>query len=125
MTISRPFRVIATNWNKFSGILSAMRSNSPPPGGRVTVEFRVFPPGFVQTCVADTGCGIDPFHLPNVFEEFSEVPSAMPASQGDQLGLCITKTLVTRHHGQIWAESKPEAGSRFYFTLPIAGLDHA
>jgi two-component system sensor histidine kinase/response regulator len=96
-----------------------------PPGGRVTVEFRVFPPGFVQTCVADTGCGIDPFHLPNVFEEFSEVPSAMPASQGAQLGLCITKTLVNRHHGQIWAESKPETGSRFYFTLPITDLDHA
>jgi signal transduction histidine kinase len=92
-----------------------------PPGGRVIVEFCESPPGFVQTCVADTGCGIDVSHLSNIFDEFSRVPSAMPASQGAQLGLCITKTLVTIHHGRIWVESQPEAGSRFYFTLPVAG----
>lgn len=91
------------------------------PGGHITVEFRESPPGFVQACVADTGCGIDPSHLPNIFEEFSRVPSAMPTSQGAQLGLCITKTLVTMHQGRIWVESRPEAGSRFYFTLPVAG----
>ncbi|CUS32663.1 ATP-binding protein [Candidatus Nitrospira nitrificans] len=92
-----------------------------PAGGRVTVECRVSPPGFVQTCIADTGCGIAPSYLSNIFEEFSRVPSAMPTSQGAQLGLCITKTLVTMHRGQIWVESRPEVGSRFYFTLPLAG----
>ncbi|MBH0203157.1 MAG: GAF domain-containing protein [Nitrospira sp.] len=92
-----------------------------PPGGRVTVEFAVLPSGDVQTCVADTGCGIDPVDLANVFQEFSGIPSAMPSSQGAQLGLCITKTLVTLHHGRIWAESHPGVGSRFYFTLPIRG----
>ncbi len=92
-----------------------------PAGGRVTVEFCVSPPGFVQTCIADSGCGIEPSHLPNIFEEFSRVPSAMPTSQGAQLGLCITKTLVTMHRGQIWVESQPAVGSRFYFTLPLAG----
>ena len=92
-----------------------------PSGGRVTVESCVSPPGFVQTCIADTGCGIDPSYLANIFEEFSRVPSAMPTSQGAQLGLCITKTLVTMHRGQIWVESQPEVGSRFYFTLPLAG----
>jgi two-component system, sensor histidine kinase and response regulator len=91
-----------------------------PAGGHVMVEFCVSPPGFVQTCIADSGCGIDPSHLPNIFEEFSRVPSAMPTSQGAQLGLCITKTLVTMHRGQIVAESQPAVGSRFYFTLPLA-----
>lgn len=90
-----------------------------PPGGRVTVEFCESPPGLVQTCIADTGCGIDSSHLSNIFDEFSRVPSPMPASQGAQLGLWITKTLVTMHHGRIWVESQPETGSRFYFTLPI------
>lgn len=89
-----------------------------PPGGRVSVECCLASPGFVQTCVSDTGCGIDQADIPNVFEEFSKVPSAMPASQGAQLGLCITKTLVTLHHGRIWVESQPQAGSQFYFTLP-------
>ncbi|MBH0178785.1 MAG: HAMP domain-containing protein [Nitrospira sp.] len=92
-----------------------------PPGGRVTVECYLAPSGFVQTCIADTGCGIDPLHRSHIFDEFSRVPSAMPASQGAQLGLCITKTLVTMHHGDIWVESTPGSGSRFYFTLPANG----
>jgi len=89
-----------------------------PPGGHVTIECCVLQPGFVQTCVTDTGCGIDPSDVANIFDEFSRIPSAMPASQGAQLGLCITKTLVTMHHGHIWVESRPGFGSRFYFTLP-------
>jgi two-component system, sensor histidine kinase and response regulator len=92
-----------------------------PPGGRVSVQFGESQPGVVQTCVSDTGCGIEASHVANIFDEFSRVPSAMPASQGAQLGLCITKTLVTMHHGRIWVESQPEVGSRFYFTLPVSG----
>ena len=90
-----------------------------PPGGHVSVEASAASPGVVQVCVADTGCGIDATHLSNIFEEFSKVPSAMPASQGAQLGLWITKTFVTMHHGRIWVESEPQAGSRFYVALPI------
>jgi signal transduction histidine kinase/HAMP domain-containing protein len=96
-----------------------------PPGGRVTVECCISPSGFVQTCIADTGCGIDPLHLSHIFDEFSRVPSAMPGSQGAQLGLCITKTLITMHHGDIWVDSEPGSGSRFYFTLPVVGSHDA
>ncbi|MBS0150704.1 MAG: HAMP domain-containing protein [Nitrospira sp.] len=89
-----------------------------PPGGRVCVEPCASSPDIVQVCVADTGCGIDERHLPNIFEEFSKVPSTMPSSQGAQLGLWITKTYVTMHHGRIWVESQPGAGSQFYIALP-------
>jgi signal transduction histidine kinase len=90
-----------------------------PPGGRITVDFQAIPKGFVQTCVADTGCGIDPPHLEKLFQEFSKVPSAIPAAQGAQLGLFITKSLVAMHRGSIWVESTPGAGTRFYFTMPV------
>lgn len=95
-----------------------------PPGGTVTVSFAIDPPGMVKTCVADTGCGIDPHHLQRIFDEFSKVPSAMPASQGAQLGLFITKTLVAMHKGVITVESTPGTGTRFFFTVPIAGLSN-
>ena len=49
------------------------------------------------------------------------MPSANPAAQGAQLGLFITKSLVTLHRGTIWVESMPGAGTRFYFTIPVAG----
>ncbi len=91
-----------------------------PPDGRVTVDFQMTPDGFVQTCIADTGCGIDPGHLGIVFKEFSKVPSANPAAQGAQLGLFITKSLVAMHRGTIWVESMPGAGTKFYFTMPVA-----
>jgi signal transduction histidine kinase/HAMP domain-containing protein len=91
-----------------------------PPGGRVTVEFCPTLTGFVQTCVADTGCGIEPEHLSMIFNEFSKVPCAMPASQGAQLGLFITRSLVLRHKGEIWVESTLGSGTRFFFTVPAA-----
>jgi signal transduction histidine kinase/HAMP domain-containing protein len=95
-------------------------SKFTPPGGRISVDFQTTPEGFVQTCVADTGCGIDPDHVEKLFQEFSKVPSANPTAQGAQLGLFITKSLVTMHRGTIWVESKPGAGTRFYFTVPVA-----
>jgi signal transduction histidine kinase/HAMP domain-containing protein len=91
-----------------------------PPGGRIAVDFQTTPEGFVQTSVADTGCGIDPCHINKLFQEFSKVPSANPTAQGAQLGLFITKNLVTMHRGTIWVESTTGAGTRFYFTMPIA-----
>src|SRR5262245_50191424 len=91
-----------------------------PPGGRITVDFQTTPDDFVQTSVADTGCGIDPDHVEKLFREFSRIPSTNPSAQGAQLGLFITKSLVTLHHGTIWAESAPGAGSRFYFTMPVS-----
>ena len=91
-----------------------------PPGGRITVDFQTTPEGCVQTCVADTGCGIDPGHLGKLFQEFSKVPSALPTAQGAQLGLFITKSLVTMHRGTIWVESTLGVGTRFYFTVPVA-----
>ncbi|HEV8619881.1 MAG TPA: ATP-binding protein [Nitrospiraceae bacterium] len=91
-----------------------------PPGGRIAVDFQTTPEGFVQTSVADTGCGIDPGHVGKLFQEFSKVPSANPTAQGAQLGLFITKNLVTMHRGTIWVESTPGAGTRFYFTVPVA-----
>ncbi|HKQ34577.1 MAG TPA: ATP-binding protein [Nitrospiraceae bacterium] len=91
-----------------------------PPVGHITVDFRATPEGFVQTSVTDTGCGIDPAHVGKLFQEFSKVPSATPTAQGAQLGLFITKSLVTMHRGTIGVESTPGAGTRFYFTVPIA-----
>ena len=74
---------------------------------------------YAQITVADTGCGIAPDELALVFNEFSKVESAMPASQGAQLGLFITKSLVALHGCQMWVESQLGAGTQFSFTLPL------
>ncbi|MEO6307278.1 MAG: ATP-binding protein [Nitrospiraceae bacterium] len=111
------------DYDKLEQILWNLIGNAikfTPPGGRITVDFQTTPEGFIQTSVADTGCGIDPDHIEKIFQEFSKVPSANSSAQGAQLGLFITKSLVTMQQGTIWVESTPGAGTRFYFTMPIA-----
>jgi len=39
---------------------------------------------------------------------------------GTGLGLMLCKDFVDKHNGKIWVETKPNQGSRFYFTLPVA-----
>lgn len=90
-----------------------------PRDGTVSVSITHEDGGDVRVCVADTGCGIEPEHLPRVFDEFSRVPSSIPTSQGAQLGLFITKNLVTMHGGTISVESTPGVGTRFYVSFPL------
>jgi two-component system sensor histidine kinase/response regulator len=89
-------------------------------GGQIVISLEALPDEMVQVSVADTGCGIPQEHLDQIFNEFSKVPSAMPSSQGAQLGLFITKSFVTMQQGRIWVESTAGAGTSFFFTLPCA-----
>ncbi len=90
-----------------------------PRGGRVSIALTVRTDGFVEVCVADTGCGIALHELPKVFNEFSKVESIQPGSQGAQLGLFITRSLVKLHGGDIWVDSTLGEGTRFCFTIPV------
>jgi signal transduction histidine kinase len=90
-----------------------------PSGGDISVTLQRGDEGMVMLCVRDTGCGIAPEELPHVFDEFSKINSAVPQSQGAQLGLYITKSLVLLHGGRIEVDSTPGKGSSFRVTLPI------
>ncbi len=75
--------------------------------------------GWLQTCVADTGCGIDPEEQGTLFEPFIRTRSSQSKSPGAGLGLAISKSLIELHGGRIWLESVLGEGSRFCFTLPV------
>jgi signal transduction histidine kinase len=89
-----------------------------PPGGRVNVTARVAD-GAVEFAVSDTGEGIPTEHLPHLFERFTRIPGATPGGAG--LGLSIARRIVEAHRGAIGVESTVGQGSRFHFTIPIAG----
>ncbi len=75
----------------------------------------------VEFQVRDTGVGVNPEDMPRLFERFYKADRAR-RSQGTGLGLAIAKHIVQAHGGSIWAEPNPGGGTRFIFTLPIAGL---
>lgn len=106
-----------------------------PDGGAVTVSGQYkngSEPPHLEIVVQDTGIGIDPKELPNIFNKFSQTGDVMLHSSGKTkfkggglgMGLVIARGIVEAHGGKIWAESsghdeKNFPGSAFYISLPV------
>ena len=92
-----------------------------PKGGMVKLAVRRTG-DYLEFSVADNGFGIEPRHLPYIFERFYRAdPSRSRANGGGSgIGLTISKSLIEAHGGTIRAESDGKnKGSVFTFTLPI------
>lgn len=77
--------------------------------------------GYFVVSVADTGVGIPEVEQQKLFTRFFRSKKAMQTKvEGTGLGLYITKSIVTLHQGDIWFTSRPNKGSTFSFSLPIA-----
>jgi PAS domain S-box-containing protein len=76
-------------------------------------------PGEVRVGVADHGPGIPPELRARVFDRFWKADNR--DRRGAGLGLAIARGIVEAHGGRIWVESKPGAGSTFWFALPLRG----
>jgi len=76
--------------------------------------------GHVVVRVADNGVGIPLPQQPYVFDKFYRVESQGTLGiAGTGLGLAIVKTVIERHNGRVWVESRPGVGSVFSFVLPV------
>jgi C4-dicarboxylate-specific signal transduction histidine kinase len=63
----------------------------------------------------DSGVGVSEEIMPRLFEPFFTT-----RSQGIGMGLAISRSIIEAHGGRLWAESIPDRGSIFQFTLPVA-----
>ena len=77
-----------------------------------------------QIVVRDTGMGMSPDFLPQLFEPYAR-ESRFSARQvsGTGLGMPIVKNLVTQMSGQIHVESAPDQGSTFTVVIPFTALE--
>ncbi|SDF49703.1 PAS domain S-box-containing protein [Mucilaginibacter pineti] len=73
---------------------------------------------FIKIGVKDHGVGIAPDKLNDIFSRFYRVDDKNPQISGLGIGLYLCYEIVMRHQGKIWAESKLNQGSTFWFTLP-------
>jgi len=91
------------------------------PEGRVWINARLVDGRFAEVSVRDNGAGIPPDSLDRVFERFYRVDKARSREQGGTgLGLSIVKHIIQSHGGEVWAQSPPDQGTTFFFTLPLA-----
>lgn len=95
-----------------------------PSAGRVVVALAADPIRHeARLTVTDTGSGIEPQHLPRVFDRFFQADAARDrrdTRRGGGLGLAICRTLVERHGGCISVRSEFGRGSEFTVSLPQA-----
>lgn len=114
-----------------SNILSNAIKNTHP-GGEIKVQAEILQPDqlpvtglpqapfYAEISVKDTGKGIPENSLQNIFEPFFQVAEHDAAGvYGTGIGLHITKIIIEKHHGIIWAESPSGEGACFKMILPV------
>jgi signal transduction histidine kinase len=97
---------VVGNAIKFTPAKGSVKLKASRDGDHVVVE------------VDDTGPGIPPDDIPHLFDNFWQ--ARKNDHRGVGLGLAIAKGVVEAHGGHIWCESTVGAGSKFFFTLPLA-----
>jgi len=92
-----------------------------PPPGRITVAVTE-DDGMAELRVKDTGGGIDPSLLPNLFKPFQQGRQNLARTQGGLgLGLALVKALVEMHGGSVKATSEGTSrGAEFVVRLPLS-----
>jgi PAS domain S-box-containing protein len=74
----------------------------------------------VRVSVRDSGLGIEREHMDKLFDAFY---TTKPGGMG--IGLSVSRSIVERHHGRLWAEPNDGPGATFSFSLPLAGHESA
>ena len=90
------------------------------PGGSVTVECSASAPQRLRVSVRDTGSGLAPEKLAQLFQPFNRLGQESGTEEGTGIGLVVTKRLVELMGGAIGVESKVGEGSVFWIELVVA-----
>lgn len=93
-----------------------------PDDPEINVKIRISTAKYVDIIIKDSGQGIARGDLKRIFKRFYRVPDKVAnAAKGTGLGLAIVRSIIERHGGRVWADSRGEGqGSTFVVQLPRA-----
>lgn len=107
-------------------VLSNLLDNAvkySPPGSLVRISVKTNET-HVTVGIHDKGPGILPEHAQKIFDRFYRIEDArIRHTGGFGLGLAISRALIEEHGGELWLESKPNQGTSFFISLPIADIE--
>lgn len=118
-----PARILG-NTDRMKQLLLNLVGNAikfTPPGGKISLSLRQQDDNAVVQ-VSDTGIGIDPQNLKQIFERFYQVEQSRTHKDGQEgagLGLSIAKWITEAHSGTIRVDSELGKGSTFTVTFPL------
>ena len=98
-------------------LFNAVKYNKP--GGTVAVECTLSPRDSIRISVRDTGAGLAPEQLAQLFQPFNRLGKEAGVEEGTGIGLVVTKRLVEMMGGSIGAESVVGVGSVFWVELSL------
>jgi signal transduction histidine kinase/ActR/RegA family two-component response regulator len=91
------------------------------PGGTVTVEVEPVEKDSIRIRVRDTGAGLGPAQLAQLFQPFNRLGKEAGAEEGTGIGLVMTKRLIETMGGAIGVESTVGKGSEFWVEIGLTG----
>ncbi len=98
-------------------LFNAIKYNRP--GGAVAVECALNSPGSIRISIRDTGAGMSPDQLAQLFQPFNRLGKESGVEEGTGIGLVVTKRLVELMGGTIGVDSTVGIGSVFWVDMNL------
>lgn len=117
-----PTHVVFADRTRLKQVLLNLVSNAIKynrPDGRVDLKVTKAGDGRVRVSIADTGLGIAPERINEIFQPFNRAGAESTEIEGSGIGLTITRRLVEMMGGSIGVESTVGVGSTFWIELAI------